>query len=132
MSAETIQPALFSTLEHLLEIQRVDGNEHPLTPGKKPTAFLVVEQLQPPGELLPYKARINNLLSSLISRHAREEAKEGERYTLQTIERVKSELNAHAATHPKLQPLVSILIDSLPRHPSVGDTVISDPRPVHA
>jgi hypothetical protein len=132
MSADTIQPALFSTLEHLLEIQRVDGNEHPLTPIKKPTTSLVVEELQPTGELLPYKARINNLLSSLISRHAREEAKEGERYTLQTIERVKTELNAHAADHPKLQPLVTILIDSLPRHPLVGDTVVTDPRPVHA
>jgi len=92
---------------------------------------LVVEEAEPSLLPLPYKARLNNLLAHLLSAQANEEAKAGERHTEETIEKVKQDLRIHAATHPKLQPLVEILLASLPSH-ATSPVIHSDPRPVEA
>jgi hypothetical protein len=135
ISTEQVSPTLFAALEQLLEARIVDGADHPLTPGKPSSVSLVLDDPAADATPLPYRARINNLLSGMLSRHAREEAKAGERHTQETIERVKSELRQHAATHPKIEPLVTILLNSLPEI-AVGtnssDITLHSPRPIQA
>lgn len=134
MSApEITSPAQTVTTELLLEAQAdLLAAAFPKGASPKDSKSLVVENADATLPYPPdYKARINNLLAHLLSKQANAEAKAGERHTLETIERVKSDLAHQAATHPKIAPLVEILIRSLPEAPVSIQPIVSE-RPVQA